>query len=385
MTIDFDKIIDRRRTGSYKWDSDGHQSTLPMWVADMDFKVADCITQSLQKRLEHPIYGYAIAPESLIQTIVDRIKSNHNWVIKKEWIVWLPGLETSFALASKCIHSDSAKVMYLSPIYPPFFTGPRAAKKVTVKFNITLNNDNEWELDFEKLETVLAGDPEIKTLLFCNPHNPVGKVYKEDEIKKLIHLCNKYKVMLCSDEIHCDLILNGEAHISAAAIDKTIEQNSITLMGASKTFNIAGLGCGYAIIPNDQLRQSFKINMRGNTSMINPFGYLATETAYRKAEEWRIALISYLNANLDFLANEISLMPGCEMVKPEASFLAWVNCKETGIENPSSYFKSYGVDFSPGEQYGSPGWVRINFGCPLSTLKTGLAKMKNAIEEHHSL
>jgi len=384
MTFDFDKTIERRNSGSYKWDSDGQQSTLPMWVADMDFEVADCITQALHKRLEHPIYGYAIAPNSLVETIVDRLKTHHNWHIKKEWIVWLPGLETSFTLASKCIHSESAKVMYLSPIYPPFFTGPRAAKKATVKFKIELNKSNEWELDFENLEKVLSDDPQIKTLLFCNPHNPIGKVYTEKELLKLIGLCNKYEVMLCSDEIHCDLILNGKPHISAAAIDKTIQQNSITLMGASKTFNIAGLGCGFAIIPNDQLRQSFKINMRGYTSMINPFGYLATETAYREADEWRVALIEYLKFNLKFLENEINSMPGCKIVKPEASFLAWVDCTKTGIETPASYFKSFGIAFSPGEQYGSPGWVRINFGCPLSTLKNGLAKMKNAIEAYKS-
>lgn len=381
MTFNFNEVIERRNTGSYKWDLDGHQSTLAMWVADMDFKVADCITEAIAERAKHGIFGYATAQDSLYETIIERFDKLYDWKIKKNWITFLPGLETSFSLSSQCIHEDSAKVMYLSPIYPPFFTGPRAVGKSLHKLDVILKND-QWNIDFDEMEHVFKKDKNIKTLLFCNPHNPLGKLYNENELEELVELCVKYNILLVSDEIHCDLILNDKKHICVANLNESIRENSITLMGASKTYNIAGLGCGFAVIPNEKIRQSFKINMQGVSPMINPFGYLATEIAYKKAESWRIDLIKYLNINLKFLMNEIETMPGCKMIPPEASFLAWIDCRETGIDKPAKYFKSFGVDFNPGEQFGAPGFVRLNFGCPLSILKLGVSKMKTAIEQY---
>lgn len=380
--FNFDEVIDRRNTGSYKWDSESYASVLPMWVADMDFKAATCITEALKERIEnHPVFGYALAPDSLYETIQKYLKNTYQWDVDKNWIVWLPGLETSFTVASKTRHTDDAAVFYLSPIYPPFYTGPKAVGKKTHAIPVNLY-EGTWKIDFDKFESLLKEESGPKTLLFCNPHNPIGKVYSMEELEKLSSLCLMYDVLMVSDEVHCDLILDSnKKHIPIATLNSDILKKTITLMAASKTYNIAGLGCGFAIIPDEQVRQSYKINMRGHTAMVNPFGFIAAEAAYKNGESWRLELIDYLNENLTILKDFFDKFDQCHFHPPEASFLAWVDCSDLKLDNTSAYFKSHGVAFSPGEHFGSKGWIRINFACPKSTLIEGLKRFEEALKQ----
>lgn len=376
--FNFDNLTERRNSGSYKWDLKSMQGLLPMWVADMDFQSAPCIQKALLDKVSHNIYGYSIAPPSLEENVVLRLKKKYQWTIKKDWIVWLPGLETSFALASDSIGKEGDQVICFPPIYPPFKTGPRFAKRQVIPVEMDFQN-YRWSLDFEKLENCIKENPRVKLLLFCNPHNPIGKVYTKEELQQLLDLCLKYKLCICSDEVHCDLILNKKEHIPIASLLPELEQNSITLMAASKTFNIAGLGCGFAIIPNEKLRQSFKLSMRGYTPMINPFAFAATEAAFSEGEPWRRQLIEYLKRNVNYLNKEFQSISNCSFSPPEASFLAWIDCRKTQLDDPCNHFRSHGLGLSPGHHFGSPGWVRLNFACPKSTLEEGMRRFKKAL------
>lgn len=377
---DFDNIVQRRKTGSLKWDIPVMQGVLPMWVADMDFQIAPEISEALHDRINHDIFGYTIASESLEQTIVSRMKDLYDWEIKSEWLVWLPGLETSLALAASSIGVGGDGVMCFPPIYPPFYTGPKAANRKSVQVSLKLSGD-DWEIDYETMEKALKEYPNTKLLLFCNPHNPVGKVFSESELTELGKFCCEHDLKICSDEVHCDLILNGKKHVPLASLSDEFSKNTITLMAPSKTFNVAGLGCGFAIISDFKWRQSFQISMRGVSPFVNTMGYVACEAAYKFGEAWRLELIEYLKGNVqiivEFLKNDL---PDLEWVKPEATYLAWFDANKLAVDDPTPFFKRHGVGFSPGHTFGSKGWVRMNFGCSKATLEEGLSRMKKAVD-----
>ena len=377
--FDFNKTVDRRKTGSYKWDIPHMRGVLPMWIADMDFPAAQEILDAIQEKINHGVFGYAIAPDSLIDIVVERMDQLYQWKIKPEWLIWLPGLETSFALASSSLGDQGDGVMCFTPIYPPFYASPRAAHREAIKIPL-LFDGSSWKVDYEAIEKALSEKPAIKLLLFCNPHNPIGKVFSREELMELGQFCLVNNIKICSDEVHCDLILNGRQHIPLATLSPEIEAQSITLMAPSKTFNIAGLGCGFAIIPDSEWRQSFKISMRGVSAMVNNLGYVACEAAYRYAEPWRLALLEHLKSNLKLIENYLgSKLMSLKWVSPEATYLAWLDANHLGSPDPAAIFKKYGVGLSPGHIFGSKGWVRLNYACSESNLLKGLDRMSNAL------
>lgn len=376
---EFDNVLSRRNTGSYKWDKPQMRGVLPMWVADMDFAAAAEILEAIKARVDHGVFGYAQAPDSLSEVVVDRMWELYQWRIKPEWLVWLPGLETSLTIASSSIGGEGDSVMTLAPIYPPFYTGPRFAGKDVLEQALDIV-DGTWALDFEKLEQRFLQNPKLKLLLFCNPHNPLGKVYSQAELMRLGQLCLKYKIKICSDEVHCDLILNGKTHFPLASLNSELENQCITLMAPSKTFNIAGLGCGFAIIADAKWRQSFQLSMRGWSPMVNVMGYVACEAAYRYGEPWRRKLIEYLKGNVRMIEAALSgPLQSFRWVKPEATYLAWLDTTVLGEDDAALMFRRHGLGLSAGHTFGKNGWVRLNFGCPKATLKEGLARMERAI------
>ena len=379
LDFDFDTVIARRNTGSVKWDLSDMQGVLPMWVADMDFLAPPVILNALRERIDHGVFGYSLPDADLPSIMVRALQERYEYEIKEEWLVWLPGLETALTLASQSVGKEGAKTLCFSPIYPPFYTGPKKAKREAIRLPFELNGD-KWEVPWQEFEDHLSSE-DVNLLLLCNPHNPVGKVFDRWELEKIASLCLRHDVKICSDEVHGDLILNGKPHIPMASLSDEIARQTITLMAPSKTYNIAGLGCGFAVIADDKLRQSFRLSMRSITPGVNPLGFAACRAAYTSAEPWRLALLEYLKGNATYLSERIKTdLSGVEMVSPEATYLGWLNCKALAVPDPSKLFKGHRVALSAGLPFGDARSVRINFGCPRATLKEGLDRMEKAIQ-----
>lgn len=371
----FDQVIDRRNTNSYKWDKYSDANVIPVWVADMDFKAAPPILKALQKVTEHGIFGYSGCPDELNEVVMERLRTRHGWDVKKEWIVWLPGLVPGIGLSIRTVAKEEEAIMMTTPVYHPFMLETRAAGRLLQKVPLLLEN-NRWTIDFDALEASIT--PQTKLFLLCNPHNPGGTVFTKEEQEKLLQICLKHSIIICSDEIHCDLILDTtKKHVSIATLSPEAEQSTITLLAPSKTFNIAGLGCSMAIIPNDELRTNFLKTKAGLMPMLSAYSYEAALAAYRDGAVWHEELLAYLLQNHQFLLNEINQLKGMKMMPLEATYLAWIDTRETGIENFAQKLEEVGVGVSDGIQFDGEGFIRLNFACPRTTLEQVIRRIKS--------
>lgn len=377
--IDFDRIIPRRGTGSLKWDK--FPSLDPFWVADMDFMSPPCVIDALQKRVAHGVLGYPQAHAGLINAIFGYMQSRHGLVVEEKEIIHLGGLVPALSLAARAFGSPGDAVMTCTPIYPPFLGIHNDAKmKVIAVPHVEV--EGRWEFDWDAMETAVT--PETNLFLLSNPQNPLGRVFSQAEITQLAEFCERHDLILVSDEIHCDLILDGEKtpHVCAAGLPENLQKRIITLLAPSKTYNIAGLGYAFAVIRDDALRRKF-MAARGHTlPEINCLAYYAAEAAYRDGEPWRQELIAYLRRNRDTVTEFVSTrLPGCIIPDIEATYLAWLDCRALGKENPAQFFeKEAGIYLSDGSFFGAPGHVRFNYGCPHSRVLEGLEKMAKVID-----
>lgn len=383
MTFNFDTLPDRRGTDSQKWQKFAGRDVLPMWVADMDFMSAPAIVQAIQRRAAHGIFGYARPVKSTVDAVVGALAARYKWEIDPSWIVWLPGLVVGLNVAIRAFTEPGDEVLSLSPIYPPFTMAPKGQGRVAKSVPLALDTDaGRWEIDWDALKAAVT--PRTKVLLFCHPHNPVARVWTRAELTKVSEFCAQHDLFLCSDEIHCDLLLEpGAVHEPIGVVAPGETARTATFMAPSKTFNVPGLGASFAIIPDASLRAQYVRAAAGIVAEVNVFGYVACEAAYRDGEPWRQELITYLRGNrdylLDFIAREI---PGVRVEAPiEATYLAWLNVAELDLDNPAKYFEAGGVGLSDGVPFGAePGThVRINFGCPRSILTEGLSRMRAAV------
>lgn len=371
--IDFDKKVDRKNTNSYKWDKypDG---VLPLWVADMDFEVAEPIKLALQKIVDHGVIGYSRTPDELIDVVVERLLKRHNWTIKKEWIVWLPGLVPGINAASKCVSEDNCSVMTSTPVYRPFLDAAKLSNRSLQDIPFIWRN-MRWEMDFESMER--AVNKETKLYILCNPHNPNGRVFSKEELLQLAEFCVKNEIFICSDEIHCDLILDeNKEHVSIASLNPEIENLSITLLAPSKTFNIAGLGCSFAIIPNAELRARFEKEKFGMMPMLSSFAMESALAAYKYGENWLHELIVYLRGNQNYLLEEINKIPGLKMEPLEATYLAWINYEKTGVKNLVEVLEKNGVGVQDASIFGGEGFFRLNFATTRENLKIAIERIR---------
>lgn len=374
----FNEQIERRNTDSMKWKKYAGTDILPMWVADMDFKAPTEVLDALKERVEHGVFGYAKPSEELNNTVVKHLKKHYNWDIKKEWLVWLTGVVPGLNVASRAVGERGDGVITQVPIYPYFMSAPEAAEREVQKLPLK-DIAGRWSVDFDALEQLIHA--RTKLFLLCNPQNPGGTVFTREELQRLADICNKHAIVICSDEIHCDLILDENTpHIPIASLDEATAQNSITLMAASKTFNIAGLATSFAVIPNRRLRVAFEREKGSITGDINVLGYLATEVALKEGELWRQELLAYLRNNLKLLQNELKEIPKLKLLKQEATYLAWIDASALGLENPTAFFEEHGVGFSDGTPFGNKQYIRMNFACHENTLKEALKRVKNAIK-----
>ena len=382
MKHNFDQVISRKETFSTKWLKFSEEDVIPMWIADMDFVCPDEITSAIKERVDQGIFGYTEIPPSLTDIFIRRVKENTDWTVEKEWIVWIPGGVVGLNVACKTVLAPGQIAMVPSPIYAPFTDAPENMDRGFIKTHL-IDNQGRLEFDFEAIKTLLTED--TKMFFLCNPQNPGGTVFGEQEIKEISALCEKRKIIVCSDEIHSDLILEeGLRHVPFASLNSYNKNNSITLMGPCKTFNIAGFPIASAIIPNEDLRKDFIRNTKGIVAHIDSIAFVAAEAAYSNAQEWHSDLITYLRLNKSLLVERINNIEGLSLKGPEAGFLAWIDCSNSGLKNPFDFFvKEAKVGVYDGAWFGDKNYVRLNFGCPKSVLEEALDRIEKAFSQRN--
>ncbi len=302
MSSIFDTVYDRNETDSQKWQKYAGRDILPMWVADMDFHAPEAVLDALHERIDHAVFGYSRPEASCIEAVVEMFEREYDWKIQPEWIVWLPGLVVGLNLASRAFCDKNDTVLTTAPIYPPFILGPQFQDRSTVRAKMALDG-NRYVIDWDALEA--AVQPNTKLFLFCNPHNPCARVFEREELEKVIEFCERHDLICCSDEIHCELTLDGRKHIPLASLSKEAAKRIFTFTAPSKTYNIPGLGCSIGIFPDDSIRRKFLAATRGIMAEVNNLGYVACEAAYRYGQEWRQELQRYLAGNRDLIHSYI--------------------------------------------------------------------------------
>ena len=372
MDFDFDRVIDRSGGDSQKWNKYAGRDVLPLWVADMDFAAPPAVVAALERRVAHGVFGYAKPWAGLVDATLDYLQRRYGWQVSPEWLVWLPGLVTGLNAACRAVDGD---VLTAIPVYPPFLSAPRLAGRKLATAPLALSGD-AWGWDFARMEAAVT--PQTRLLLLCHPHNPVGRAWRADELAELAGFCRRHDLIVCSDDIHCDLILDARPHLPLALLGEDMVQRTITLMAPSKTYNIPGLACSLAIVPDASLRHRFSAVMRGIVPDVNVLGFIAAEAAFRECDDWRDALLDVLRANRDHVETAVAHMPGLSMTHVEATYLAWIDARGLGIADPVRFFEDAGVGLSDGADFGTPGWVRLNFGCPRVTLELALQRMASA-------
>ena len=371
----FDTPIERRGSDSLKWGKYAGRDILPLWVADMDFAAPPAVLAALRRRMEEGIFGYGGPTPSLEAAVVSHLADEYGWPVEPEWIVWLPGLVTGLNIACRVV--DGA-VLTATPVYPPFLSAPRFSGRALQRVELA-HQDGRWHWDMAALSAAATADTRL--ILLCHPHNPVGRCWTKGELQALADFAAERDLIVCSDEIHCGLILDKDKrHLPFARLSPDAARRSITLLAPSKTFNIPGLGCAFALIPDAMLRRRFRQAMDGIVPHPNVLGLAACEAAYREGEAWRRELIAYLAANRDRVAATVAACPKLGMSPVEATYLAWIDVRGLGLADPARHFEVHGLGLSDGADFGAPGWLRLNFGCPRATLDEALRRFVMAYQ-----
>jgi cystathionine beta-lyase len=390
MTYDFDTRIDRRNTNSSKWTRYAPDA-LPMFVADMDFKSPEPMLKAMQARVEHGVFGYVGSQKEMSDIVSARMKRLYQWEVDPEWVVWIPGLVYGLNNVCRTVGRPGDDAIMFSPIYPPFLSAPTNQGLTATKVEQTLKTKGNlisYEIDFDKFEQAIK--PNTVLFIHCHPHNPTGHEYTREENLQLAEICARHNLIICSDEIHCDLLMGDTPHIPFAALSPDIAQRTITLMAPSKTFNMPSLDTSFAIIPDTELRRHVRHNAIG--LHINAIGLAAVKSAYTECDEWLLELRQYLTANREVVVDYIAEhMPDIAVTVPAATYLAWLDCRRLPIHGtPYEFFLNHakvalndGATFGPGGE----GFVRLNYGCPRSQLMQALAQMNAALRQaytHHT-
>ena len=377
MAFDFDQRIDRRHSDSIKWGKYGDRDILPLWIADTDFRSADCIVSALQERVAHGVFGYGRSPTALSEVIIERMSRRYDWQIQPEWLVFLPGVVCGLNLSVRAFTSAQQSTLTPTPIYPPFRLAASLAGRAQLNVPLQLK-EQRWVLDLEAAESQLTGSE--KLLMLCNPQNPGGTVYRREELEAHLRFARQHDLIVCSDEIHCDLVLEpGVKHIPFASLSDDAARRSITLLSPSKSFNIAGLGASVAVIPDRELRERFSRERKGMVPDADVLSLVAATAAWRDGQPWLDAQIEYLRRNRDTLANFINAQSELSMVSPEGGYLGWIDAGGLGVDDPTQFFEQHGLGFSPGRDFGDDRFVRFNFGCHRLMLDEALRRMTLAL------
>jgi len=389
MAYDFETIIDRTSKNSVKWTlmkrMTGLDDLIPLWVADMDFTAPPEVVDALKERAAHPIYGYTVPTEGYHNGLINWMDKRHGWSgVEKEWILYTPGVVAGFSIAIQAYSQPGDKVVIQPPVYYPFKRQILGTGRQVVENPLKIV-DGYYEMDFEDLADKI--DDRTKMIILCSPHNPVSRVWKREELEKLVEICEEKDILIISDEIHNDLILGEIKHTPTATISEGALQRTVTLVAPSKTFNLAGLTNANAIIPNKKLREAFRSQASKGSGHGNIFGMVAQDAAYNKGEAWLEELLTYLRGNLKYLKEFIDeKIPGLKLYPLEGTYLAWVDCTSLGMNDEELnefMLKKAKLWLDEGTLFGTGGsmFMRINLACPRSLLKRALVNLETAVNE----
>jgi cystathionine beta-lyase len=375
-------MVERRGTASFKWDRYG-PDVLPFWVADMDLPSPPAVVAALGERAAHGIYGYSLVPDSLVSAVRRHLLVAHGWEVAPESLVYLPGVVPALNLACRAYAAPGEAVLTVVPAYPPFLEAPtqQGRRLATVP---ALLSRGRWKLPLAALEAAVT--PQTRVLLFCHPHNPLGRIWSRDDIAAVVDLCRRHRLVLVSDEIHCDLLLEPVRHAPSVVVSPDAADLTVTLMAPSKTFNLPGLNFAFAVIPDEGLRRRFEAAGAGLLPFPGCFAIAAAEAAYRDGGQWLAELLAYLRGNADLVESFVdSELPGVTTTRVEATYLAWLDARtwlaaHGGGAAAAVACLRAGVALSDGAEFGAdPGFLRLNFGCPRSMLQEGLRRLKVAL------
>ncbi|MDO3390532.1 MalY/PatB family protein [Bacteroides sp. ET489] len=386
MTYNFDELIDRRHTGSVKWDgmknAFGRDDLTAMWVADMDFRTPPFVMDALRQRLEHEVLGYAMPCEGWDTTICHWLQKRHQWEVRPDWLTFVPGIVRGQAFALLCFTNPGDRVLVMTPVYHPFFLVTERLKREAVRSPLDLR-DGHYHIDFDRLRHDLQG---CKALVLCNPHNPGGRVWTVDELRRIAELCQESGTLVISDEIHADLTLPPYKHHPFATVSPAAASNSVTFMAPSKTFNMPGVQSSFAIVPDDTLRARFQQFMEaGEFCEGHLFAYIGCKAAFEHGEEWLNQLLAYIQGNIDFTESYLRQhIPAIGMIRPQASFLVFLDCRQLGLEQEALerlFADKARLALNTGTTFGEPGrgFMRLNVGCPRAALKQALDQLAEAV------
>ena len=376
---DFDIVIDRK--DSTKWKKYKDTGVLPMWIADMDFRAPQAVSDLLKVRLDLGDFGYTDAPNELRDVIVERLKVSYDWTVERNEILFIPGVVSGLNTVCRAWVKPDESIITAAPIYPPFLEAPAINGRELIKID-TDPVGGGYHYPLFALRNAITSKSRL--LLLCNPFNPIGRVLSFSELREIVDICLDHHLLICSDEIHCDLVFDGRTHIPLAKIDERIEQSLVTLISPGKTYNIAGIGGGIAIIKNKSLREKFLKASHGIVGDVSLFSYAAMLAAYRDCESWRKQVINYLQDNRNYCENRVEKIPGIKMNKVEATYLAWLDVRDLKLDDALSFFEEAGVGLSDGEDFGGPGFMRLNFGCPRAILTEAWDRIACAVDKHFS-
>ncbi|MBW2609288.1 MAG: pyridoxal phosphate-dependent aminotransferase [Deltaproteobacteria bacterium] len=387
MQYDFDSVVDRRNTNSVKWDIlkfvFGTEDILPMWIADMDFQTTPTIIEALKKLAEHGIFGYSMTPDSYHEAIIGWMKKRNNWKIKKEWIIHVDGVVPAIYMAIWTFTEPGDQIVIQTPAYHLFFPAVEENGREVLENPLRYEN-GQYLMDLEDLEAKIT--PRTKMILLCSPHNPVGRVWKKEELERLGEFCIKNNILVLSDEIHSDLIYEGHKHIPFSSISEEFANNSMVCIAASKSFNLPALRVSNTIIPNPELREYFKATLKkSDIKGPNIFGRVATQTAYDTGEPWLEQLLKYLQGNIDFMMKYIEeKIPRVKATRPQGTYLVWLDLRDIGID-PAKTRDFLRLEAKVGLSGGvdcraeGEGFWRMNIACPRSVLEKALQRLEKAI------
>ncbi|WP_337579632.1 MalY/PatB family protein [Prevotella pectinovora] len=386
MKYDFDKVTPRCGTNSYKWDSTDDKEVLPMWVADMDFPTAPCIINALEKRVEHGIFGYTRVPEEYYDAVISWFSRRHHWKPRREWFIYTSGVVPALSAVIKALTNVGDKVLTLTPVYNCFFSSIRNNGCELDSCALRYEN-NTFSIDYEDLER-RAADPKTTLMLLCNPHNPSGRVWTREELRRIGDICIKNNVVVVADEIHCELVHPGFTYTPFASVSEEFQKHSVTCVAPSKAFNIAGLQIANIIVENDKWRQRIDKAININEVCdVNPFGVIATIAAYNEGEEWLNQLLQYIHGNYLFFKDYCEEhLPQLPVAPLEGTYLAWMDCRSLGIpseELEEELMKEAKLWLNAGSMYGKEGegFMRWNLACPRQLVKEGLERFSQFVDK----
>jgi cysteine-S-conjugate beta-lyase len=384
----FDEPYEREGTDCIKYDRReevfGVKNIIPMWVADMDFNTPDFIVESLRKRLDHGIFGYSFRPEEYYTSMINWIRTRHNWIVEKEWISFCPGIVPALNFCTLAFTQPGDSIIVQPPVYFPFFSAAESHGRKLI-YNQLIESGGKWAMDYDSL--VAGIDSGTKMIFISNPHNPVGRVWTPEELDNLADICVARNIIIISDEIHCDLALPGFTHTPLASLSEKIAKNTVTLIAPSKTFNLAGLSTSSVIIPDPGLRKSFnRVVDNLHVGNGNIFGTVASISAYTNGHKWLDSLLDYIDNNVEFVKDYCrEMIPEIIPVQPEATYMIWLDCRKfgmTGKELQSFFVSKAGVGMNEGSTFGpgGEGFMRMNLGATHNTVMNALEKIESAVK-----